>query len=192
MASIGGRRAYEILGFLGGGKQQTLCSIICSSDSSHSLGLCLLNLFIRENQKVQFGNEKKQKKRLPPWSCCLINQDWNSFQKQKKENRWRLQQVFIPPSSCLFSVLEGFWNRMKTFYRLCASFGLCKKYLCSCLLKTVVQHNHYVCMRHGNNLSSHSTQLSLMCRVKSFYSESEKLSGWETCGFSTLLPHGHL
>lgn len=64
MASIGGRKAYEIFGSFGGGKQQTLCSIIRSSDSSHSLGLCLLRLFIRENQKVQFGKKttKKQKK----------------------------------------------------------------------------------------------------------------------------------
>lgn len=60
MASIGGRKAYEIFGFFGGGKQQTLCIIIRSSDSSHSLGLCLLNLFVRENQKVQFGKEKKK------------------------------------------------------------------------------------------------------------------------------------
>lgn len=60
MASVRGKKAYEIFWFFGGGKQQKLRSIIRSSDSSHSLGLCLLNLSIRENQKVEFGTKKRK------------------------------------------------------------------------------------------------------------------------------------
>lgn len=50
MASNVGQKAYEIFLFFGGGKQQQLHSIICSCDSSRSLGFVSVKLSITENK----------------------------------------------------------------------------------------------------------------------------------------------
>lgn len=72
MASNVGQKAYEIFLFFGGGKQQQLHSIICSSDSSRSLGFVSVKSLHNRKQKLSLAQKPFP---VLQWSRFLINQD---------------------------------------------------------------------------------------------------------------------